>query len=132
MTRLNGIEWDNWNPRFTNMTDDEIVSAMGQLNDYWFAMVDYMIRNQSDKQRYSHVDFEQDAYKKENMSKNSVRKEDDKTYSPVAENSLFNVMSNLYESDKTRYDAIVDDEKQDFNKLVWDSTDNDGKKGNTY
>jgi len=41
-------------------------------------------------------------------------------------------MSNLYESDKTRYDAIVDDEKQDFNKLVWDSTDNDGKKGNTY
>jgi len=66
------------------------------------------------------------------MSKNSVRKEDDKTYSPVAENSLFNVMSNLYESDKTRYDAIVDDEKQDFNKLVWDSTDNDGKKGNTY
>ena len=59
-------------------------------------------------------------------------KEDDKTYSPVAENSLFNVMSNLYESDKTRYDAIVDEEKQVFNKLVWDSTDNDGKKGNTY
>lgn len=33
MTRLNAIEWDAWNPRNTNMTDDEIASTMGQLND---------------------------------------------------------------------------------------------------
>ena len=80
-----------------------------------------MIRNQDDKYRYSHIDFEQDAYKKDDMAYKSKRKEPDSVYNPAAEGSLYNVLNDLYQTDKGSYKTVTDTKQQDFNKIVWES-----------
>lgn len=123
MTRINAIEWDEWNPTNVNVSENEMVSVMGQLDDYWFAMVDQMVRNQDDKYRYSHLDFEQDAYKKDDMSRKSTRKEAESVYNPAAENSLYSVLNELYQTDKGTQKTVTDSKQQSFNTIVWDSED---------
>lgn len=55
------------------------------------------------------------------MARNSQRKEGDEVYNPIAENSLFSVMNDLYDKDIERYKSIVNEDSMEFNKLVWDN-----------
>jgi len=55
------------------------------------------------------------------MAHGSKRKEDDSVYNRVGENSLYNVLNDLYQTDKGSYKTVTDTKQQDFNKIVWAS-----------